>query len=318
MRKVSSLIVQKKVSIIIPVYNEETCIHELWRRFLCLRESLKKYDFEYIFVNDGSTDRTYEILRTLATENRSVRVISFARNFGHEAAISAGCVYAKGEAVVFIDADLQDPPDLIPLMLEKYEEGFDVVYGVRKSREGENLFKKKTAQWFYRILNSLSYIKIPTDTSNFRLISRRVLEVFNSLPERDRFIRGMVSWIGFRQTGIYFNRESRYAGETKYTFKKMFAFALDGIIGFSNLPLHLSLWMGIGLGVFALLLIVILFFADSFFGISREGLLIIASIVFVGGLNMLVLGILGEYIARIHNEAKARPLYVIAERLNID
>ncbi len=306
---------KKRVSIIIPAYNEETCLNELRDRLVSLRARLVGYEFEFIFVNDGSTDRTLEILKGFAKDDQSVKVISFSRNFGHEAAISAGCQYATGDAVVFIDADLQDPPELIPEMLKRFEEGFDVVYAVRRSRAGETLFKKKTAQWFYSILGKLSYIPIPSETSNFRLISRKALQAFNSLPERDRFIRGMVTWIGFRQTGVEFDRGPRYAGQSKYTLKKMINFALDGIVGFSNLPLRLAFWIGSMLLVLAG--IVFLFGLLGMPVLSLSTTLVISAILLVGGLHLIVLGIISEYIARIYNESKARPLYIIDEKINI-
>ena len=315
MCKLSTLNHKKRVSIIIPAYNEETCLSELRGRLVLLRTSLEDYEFEFIFVNDGSTDRTLDILKGFAKDDHSIKVISLSRNFGHEAAISAGCQYATGEAVVFIDADLQDPPELIPDLLSKFEEGFDVVYAVRRSRAGESLFKKKTAQWFYSILRRLSYIPIPSETSNFRLISRKALLAFNSLPERDRFIRGMVTWIGFKQTGIEFDRAPRYAGKTKYTLKRMINFAIDGIIGFSNIPLRLASWVGIMFMVFSAIVVSLGLLGSPMLNISTT--LLITAIFLVGGIQLLILGIIAEYIARIHNESKARPLYIIDEKINI-
>lgn len=306
---------KKKLSIVVPAYNEESCLPELWRRFVELRERHEAYDFEFIFVDDGSVDGTLEFLRGLAKRDQSVKVLSFSRNFGHECAITAGCFYAKGDAVVLIDADLQDDPKLIDEMLKNFEEGHDVVYAVRRSREGETLFKRLTAKWFYGLLNWLSYVEIPSDTSNYRLISRRVLEVFNSMPERDRFIRGMIAWIGFRQTGVYFDRNPRYAGKTKYSLRRMLNFAIDGLVSFSNLPLRLSLWAGVSLfGISLFSLLYWFFFTDK----QDPQLWIVSTVLFVGSIQLIALGIMGEYIARIHNESRRRPLYIIAEKLNLE
>lgn len=302
---------KKKIAIIIPVYNEESCLNELWQRLTALKERLILYNFEFYFVNDGSNDNSLNILKSLAKTDKNVKIISFSRNFGHDIALTAGTDNVSADAVVFMDADLQDPPELIDEMVLKYEEGYDVVYAVRKQRKGESLFKIKTAEYFYSLLNYFSYVKIPSNTSNFRLINMKVLDAFKNMREMDRFIRGMISWIGYKQCAVYFDRDPRFAGETKYTLKKMIALATNGIVSFSYAPLRFGSY-----GSIILLLIAFLFFL--LYLVNDKFYLIISSIFFVGAIQLLAIGIIGEYLIRVFNEARSRPLYIIDEKINMD
>lgn len=306
------------LSIIIPIYNEEKCICALWERLRLLEQRMEEYSFEFIMVNDGSSDRSLSLLKEIAGHHRNVKLISFSRNFGHQIAISAGIEHAQGEAVVVMDADLQDPPELVFEMVSKYQEGHDIVYAVRRERRGETFAKKKSAEWFYRTVNRLSSIPIPRNTGDFRLMSRRAVDSLNSMKEKDRFVRGMISWIGFKQTGIEFDRDPRVAGETKYPFRNMLKFAFDGILSFSNVPLRLATWFGFATSFFAVFYIFIVLI-KKFMGYTLPGYAsIMVSILFLGGVQLITIGILGEYIGRIYNEAKARPLYIIEETLNFN
>jgi dolichol-phosphate mannosyltransferase len=306
------------LSIIIPIYNEEKCICALWERLRLLEQRMEEYSIEFIMVNDGSSDRSLSMLKEIAGQHRNVKLISFSRNFGHQIAISAGIEHAQGEAVAIMDADLQDPPELIFEMLNKYQEGHDIVYAVRRERRGETFIKKKSAECFYRTVNRLSSIPIPRNTGDFRLMSRRAVDSLNLMKEKDRFVRGMISWIGFKQTGIEFDRDPRVAGETKYPLRKMLKFAFDGILSFSNVPLRLATWLGFATSVFAVFYIFIVLI-KKFMGYTLPGYAsIMVSILFLGGVQLITIGILGEYIGRIYNEAKARPLYIIEETLNFN
>ena len=306
------------LTVVVPCFNEEAVIRETQQR---LSESLNRLgcSFEIIYVNDGSRDQTLAILKEFQCAYDYVRVLSFSRNFGHPLAVSAGIDHAAGEAVVLIDADLQDPPEVIGQMINKWREGYDVVYGQRRSRAGETYLKLLTARWFYRIINSLSDVPIPLDTGDFRLMSRQVVEVIKRMPERDRFIRGMVSWVGFRQYALQYERAQRFAGESKYPLRKMLAFATDGILSFSIKPLRLS--TAIGFLVSGMALVGILYalamrlFTD--YWISGWTLLMI-SVLFLGGVQLICLGIIGEYVGRIYSENKRRPLYLIGESFGFD
>ncbi|MCX8069541.1 MAG: glycosyltransferase family 2 protein [Thermodesulfovibrionales bacterium] len=302
---------RKSISIIIPVYNEEACLMKLWERLDSLQKRYDIYTFDFLFINDGSFDNSLKILKSLATDNKNVKVISFSRNFGHDVALTAGTDHVSSDAVVFMDADLRDPPELIDEMLSKYEEGYDVVYAVRTERKGESIFKIKSAEYFYSLLNSFSYIKIPSNTSNFRLISKKVLQTFKNMTERDRFIRGMITWIGFRQCPIFFDRDPRFAGETKYNLKKMIALAINGIVSFSYTPLRFGSYFS-----FLLLLVSAILFILFFF--YNKPYLTISVVFFVGALQLFVIGVIGEYLIRVFNETRSRPLYVIDEKINID
>ncbi|HIJ87194.1 MAG TPA: glycosyltransferase family 2 protein [Desulfuromonadales bacterium] len=304
------------ISVVVPVYNEEEVIHESYARLKDVLERLQE-SYELIFVNDGSRDRTAEIICDICADDPTVRLIDFARNFGHQTAITAGMDYAKGDAVIVIDADLQDPPEVMPEMIAKWREGFDVVYGQRAKREGESLFKRFTSAVFYRLLQKLTDIHIPVDTGDFRLIDRKVCDALKSVKERNRYVRGIISWLGFKQVGVEFVREKRFAGETKYPLKKMLRFAFDAITSFSYKPLKLATYVGIivSLSGFAYMLNVI--YLKLFTNATITGWASMMSVtLFFNGVVLMMLGIIGEYIGRIYDEAKGRPLYVVREEVN--
>lgn len=306
------------LSVVVPMYFEEEVVQECYNRLTGVLHN--KYRYELIFVNDGSTDNTLPLLEEIAAADKCVKVVSFARNFGHQAAVTAGIAKAQGDALVIIDADLQDPPELIPDMVELWQQGHEVVYAKRKKRKGESKFKLITAKFFYRFLDAMTDIQIPTDTGDFRLIDRKVAEVFKTMPERNRFIRGMVSWIGFSQVPIEYERDERFAGETKYPLKKMLKFASDGIVSFSVKPLRLVLLLGFIATFIAFLLFLYAVLGKIFFPAATSGgwASLMATIAFFGGVQLLSLGIVGEYIARIYEESKDRPLYIVAKEINID
>ena len=299
-----------KLSIVVPCYNEEEVISELYQRVTNVCKSLKK-KYELILVNDGSADRTWQLIYELANSDPNVVGVTLTRNHGHQLALSAGLGIANGERIFIIDADLQDPPELLPEMMRLMDEGADVVYGKRTKRRGETWLKKSTATLFYRLLSFLTDIDIPVDTGDFRLISRRVLEVLNGMPEHHRFIRGMVSWTGFKHVALNYERDARFAGETKYPLKKMMRFAFDAITSFSIRPLKLASSLGI---LFAILGVIGLIYALAswIFGGTVPGWtsVIITSMI-LGSAQLLVLGIFGEYLGRLYIETKRRPLYII-------
>ena len=299
------------------MYYEEQVALEFYNR-LTAAVSGKSFDYEILFVNDGSKDKTEQILRELAEKDKKVKVINFARNFGHQVAVTAGIYNAVGDAVVLIDADLQDPPELITKFVEEWEKGYQVVYAKRLKRKGESFFKKVSAKYFYKILNFLSDTDIPKDTGDFRLMDRCVVEVFKLMPEKHKFIRGMVSWIGFDQTYIEYERDERFAGETKYPLKKMLKFALDGILSFSTKPLKIV--TGIGLLTVILSFFVLLFaLYMKFSGQSQSGWASLMVVVtFFSGVQLLSVGILGEYIGRIYDETRNRPAFIVKSKLNIE
>ena len=310
----------KKISIIIPAYNEEESLPFLYERLEKLMNEINNYEFEVLFVNDGSKDKTLAILEEIASKDKNVKVISFARNFGHQCAVTAGLQYVTGDAIVIIDADLQDPPELIPEMLKLWEEGNEVIYGKRKTRDGESKFKLLTAKMFYNTLNALSDVEIPKDTGDFRLVDRKVVDVINSLPEHNKFLRGLFSWVGFEQKAFEYERKERFAGKTKYPLKKMLKLASDGIIGFSTKPLK---FVG-GLGFFAIIVSVliliysILSFAFKWNNLTAGWTSIMVATTFFSGTILISLWMIGEYIARIYDESKARPQYIIKKKINID
>jgi dolichol-phosphate mannosyltransferase len=308
------------LSVVIPCYNEEEVIGETIGRLKAFCSELRFLDVELIFVDDGSRDRTRDILKAFAADDPRVKIIGFARNFGHQVAVTAGIDVAGGDAVVLIDADLQDPPEVVHRMIAKWrEEGFDVVYGTRAERRGESAFKLVTARLFYRLLNKLSDVPIPLDTGDFRLMSRHVVDTLKAMPERDRFIRGMVSWVGFRQTAIPYRREERFAGESKYPLRKMLRFAVDGILSFSTKPLQLSIAIGImssGLALIGMFYaIAVRLMTDNW--VEGWATLMVV-ILFIGGVQLFSIGILGEYIGRIYGESKRRPLYVVGEHVGFN
>ncbi len=297
------------------MYNEEDVIAETYRRLGKVMEETGE-SYELLFVNDGSQDRCAAIIADLARTDRHIRMIDFSRNFGHQIAVSAGLDYARGQSVVIIDADLQDPPEVIPRMLEKWREGYDVVYGRRRKREGETLFKRFTAFAFYRVLSVLTGGTIPKDTGDFRLIDRKVCDAMKRLNERNRFLRGMINWVGFKQTAVEYDREERWAGKTKYPLKKMLKFAADGIFSFTYKPLKLATYIGFILSISGFVYLLYVLYQRLFTDNTLTGWasIIAVNLVF-NGITLLILGIIGEYVGRIYEEVKGRPLYIIQDKI---
>jgi dolichol-phosphate mannosyltransferase len=305
------------LSLVLPIFNEEAVIPELHRQ---LQEFLQKLglDAEVLFVNDGSRDRSMEMLRGIAEGEPRYRILSFARNFGHQTAITAGVDYARGQAVVVMDADLQDPPEVVLEMVAKWRQGFDVVYGRRRGRAGETWFKLLTARWFYRVFAAMIPIEVPLDTGDFRLMSRKVVVALRELREAHRFVRGMVAWVGFKQTEVVYDRPGRFAGETKYPLRKMVRFALDGITSFSILPLRFATYLGMltslgSVGVIAYALLSKYLYHQVVPGWTA--LMIVVTI--FASVQLLMIGILGEYVGRVYEEVKRRPLYVVGDAVNL-
>ncbi len=306
------------LSVVVPCYNEHEVINETHKRLTAALESAD-LTFEILYVNDGSRDNTIDLLQEIADQDSRVRLLSFARNFGHQAAVTAGVDHSNGDAIVIIDADLQDPPHVIAEMFAKWREGYDVVYGQRAARQGESAFKLATAKLFYRSLNSISDVDIPLDVGDFRLIDRAVADVLSAMPERDRFLRGMIAWLGFKQYALSYNREARFAGETKYPLKKMLGLAFNGVLSFSMAPLRFV----IGLGLF----FVAIAFVGAIYSVALRLLtdnwvsgwtLLFLSVMMMGGVQLVVLGAIGEYVGRIYMESKKRPLYIIKEARGFD
>lgn len=300
-------------SIIAPIYNELENLPELYRRVKEVMDSTGE-TWELVLVDDGSTDGSTEAICSLAKEDEHIRPVIFARNFGHQIAITAGWDYARGEAVVIIDADLQDPPEVILEMAKKWKEGYEVVYAVRAAREGESWFKLWTASLFYRIIYRITDVKIPLDTGDFRLMDRKVVDVLRKMRERHRFPRGMSAWVGFKQIGVDYKRAARVAGETKYPFRKMFKLALNAITSFSYFPLQVATFFGFasaGIAILAIIPVVYLRITGSQAFLGQATTLI--AVLFLGGVQLISLGVLGEYIGRLYDEAKDRPLYIVRE-----
>ena len=311
----------KKISVVIPMYYEEEVAQICYDRVSSVLEKLKKeYDYEIIFVNDGSKDKTLSILKDIASKDDKVKIISFSRNFGHQAAVTAGIKYVTGDAIVIMDADLQDPPELIPDMLKLWEDGNEVIYGKRNTRKGESAFKLLTAKMFYSFLNAMSEVEIPKNTGDFRLVDRSVIDVINNLPEHNKFLRGLFSWVGFEQKEFLYDRPKRELGETKYPLKKMLKLAKDGIISFSTKPLKI---VG-GLGIISILLsIAILVYSILSYALNWNHLApgwtsIMVCVTFFAGIQLFSLWIMSEYISRIYDESKGRPEYIIKEKINLD
>ncbi|MFO7612432.1 MAG: glycosyltransferase family 2 protein [Clostridia bacterium] len=305
-------------SIVIPLYNEEEVIGECIRRVVSVCDGIDG-DCEIIFVNDGSADRTRELAINACNNDKRIKLINFSRNFGHQIAITAGMDNASGDAVIVMDADLQDPPEVINELINKYNEGYDVVYAVRAQRKGETVFKKLTAKAFYRFLRYMCNIDIPVDTGDFRLISRKVCDVMKTLTERNRYVRGLVSWVGFKQAAVEYVREERFAGETKYPLKKMIKLSLDGITSFSSKPLTMSKNLGFLAAAAGFIYMIVVIFQKFVFGKTVQGWASLAVLILLmGGIQLIMLGIAGEYIARIFDESKNRPLYIIDEKYNFN
>lgn len=310
------------ISIIIPIYNEEEVLPTSYERIKAVAEDLGD-SYELVFVNDGSRDKSLEILKTIAENDKKAVVLSFSRNFGHQAAVSCGMEHCKGDAAIIIDADLQDPPKVICEMVEKWKEGYDIVYGKRKTRAGETAFKKLTAFVYYRIVNGLSEFDIPKDSGDFRLISRKVIDTLNAMPEHNRYLRGMNAFVGFKTYALEYEREARFAGETKYTMKKMVKLASDGIISNSSKPLYLALYFGVAFGIIGVLglLALIVFAILSACGVT-EALPIdlwTIDVIVIALAGMLVSnGITNLYVGRVYDEVKRRPNYIVDETFNLD
>ncbi len=304
------------LSVVVPCFNEEEVLPDTHRRLVNVLEGIPAHAFELIYVDDGSRDATLDILRGFQQADSRVRVVVLSRNFGQQIALTAGLESTSGEAVVVLDADLQDPPEVITEMLDHWRQGVDVAYGVRTKREGETLFKRNTASIFYRLLNRLADIDIPLDAGEFRLMDRLVVDKVVAMPERDRLTRGIVAWIGFRQEPVYFDRKPRAAGETKWPLRKMLIFASDGILSFSFVPLRLATWAGFVAAGLALVGIMYAVVLRVFTGAWITGWIAMCiAVLFLGGVQFVFIGILGEYLGRIYGEVKRRPLYLVKERL---
>ncbi len=306
-------------SVVAPVFNEEALIEEFCRRCVAALEPLGE-PFELVLVNDGSRDRSPQLLRALHERDPRIKVLNFSRNFGHQLAITAGADYAQGKAVVVIDSDLQDPPEVIPQLIAKWREGYEVVYAVREEREGETWFKTVTAAFFYRLIAKITSVELPVDAGDFRLMDRKVVDALSRIREHHRFMRGLSVWVGFKSTGMPYKRLARKAGATKYPLRKMLKFALDGITSFSYLPLQLATYLGFITAGLSLLFILVIFALRlggqtaqdaAFYGQAST----LAAVLFIGAVQMISLGIIGEYVGRIYDEVKGRPLYIVAEAL---
>ncbi|MCD6356229.1 MAG: glycosyltransferase family 2 protein [Anaerolineaceae bacterium] len=300
-------------SVIAPVYNENECIKEFHKQISNVMHSLGE-PWELILVDDGSTDGTTDLIRGIAKEDRNVLSVIFARNFGHQIAVTAGLDYARGDAVIVIDADLQDPPAVIMDLIAKWKEGYEVVYAVRRKRAGESWFKLATASLFYRLISRITEVEIPLNTGDFRLLDRKVVDVMGQMRERHRFLRGMAAWVGYRQIGVEYDRKERFAGKTKYPLRKMLKLALNAITSFSYFPLQLATYMGFvcaGFSILAIPVVAMLRLSQSAPLLGQATTLI--AVLFLGGVQLITLGILGEYIGRIYDESKGRPLYIVSE-----
>ena len=307
----------KLLSLIVPVFNEEEVLPVSYARMSAAMQALTGYDYEIIYVNDGSRDGTMKQLRAIAKEHKEVRVISFSRNFGHQLAVTAGMDNARGDALIIIDADLQDPPEVIAELVKAWENGADIAYGKRLKREGETVFKKLTAFCYYRLLNAMSAYPIPLDTGDFRLLDKKVADVFLKMREHNRFLRGMSGWMGFDAVPVEYERHERQAGKTKYTLKKMLRLAFDGILGFSYKPMSLALYAGATLGVTGMLGLIALIIIAATIGCA-PWLWAVDGLVLINALTLAAIGVQGAYLNRIYDEVRGRPLYIAAETINLD
>ena len=307
----------KLLSLIVPVFNEEEVLPASYARMSAAMQALTGYDYEIIYVNDGSRDGTMKQLRAIAKEHKEVRVISFSRNFGHQLAVMAGMDNARGDALIIIDADLQDPPEVIAELVKAWENGADIAYGKRLKREGETVFKKLTAFCYYRLLNAMSAYPIPLDTGDFRLLDKKVADVFLKMREHNRFLRGMSGWMGFDAMPVEYVRHERQAGKTKYTLKKMLRLAFDGILGFSYKPMSLALYAGAALGVTGMLGLIALIIIAATVGCA-PWLWAVDGLVLINALTLAAIGVQGAYLNRIYDEVRGRPLYIAAETINLD
>lgn len=310
----------KKISVVIPMYYEEEVANECYNRTKAVLNGLQNYNHEIIFVNDGSKDKTLSILKEIASKDENAKIISFSRNFGHQAAVTAGLKYVTGDCILIIDSDMQDPPELLVDMLKLWEEGNEVIYAKRKTRKGESKFKLMTAKMFYKVLNGLSDVEIPKDTGDFRLVDRKVVDVINSMPEHNKFLRGLFSWVGFEQKPIEYERQERFAGKTKYPLKKMLKLASDGIISFSTKPLKIIGGIGIAsiFVSFVLLVYAILSYIFKWNNLASGWTSLMVAITFFAGVQLVSIWMISEYIARIYDDTKKRPEYIVNEKINIE
>ena len=305
-------------SVVIPVYNEEEVVTESYNRIKAVMESMNE-SYELIFVNDGSRDKTAHIIADIIKDDTTVKLLNFARNFGHMPAITAGMHYAKGDAVIIIDADLQDPPEALPNMAALWKEGYDVVYGKRKERKGESFFKEWSASWFYRFISSMVPFELPVDTGEFRLMDRKVCDAVNHLGEKHRYIRGLVSWVGFKQTAYEYERVERYAGITKYPLRRMLSLAMDAITALSYKPLKIATSLGFVISLFSFIYMLIILWQAIFTESTVPGWASTTGLIlFTQGIVLMILGLMGEYIGRIFEEVKNRPVYIVQELLGYD
>ncbi|MFA5797286.1 MAG: glycosyltransferase family 2 protein [Candidatus Woesearchaeota archaeon] len=300
------------LDIIIPIYNEQQCIPELMKRLLALKRKMKTVEIGFVFINDGSKDKSLPMLYSYADKYKGITVINFSRNFGHQLAVTAGVDHTTADYVVIIDADLQDPPEIIADMYAKAKAGYDIVYGQRIVRKGETVFKKATAALFYRLINMLCDVEIPVDTGDFRLITKKVVDTLKSMREKHRFIRGMVPWVGFKSYPYQYHRDIRYAGETKYPLRKMLRLAKDAVFSFSDKPLRLATYIGFITLIIGILSLIVLLYLRFFTASYISGITaVITALVILSGVQIFIMGIMGEYIGRIFEESKKRPLYVV-------
>lgn len=307
-----------RYSVVVPMFNEEEVIEHTYKALVQVMDRTGEA-YELVFVDDGSRDRTSEKAAAICEADARVKLVSFSRNFGHQIAITAGMDYALGDAIIVIDADLQDPPEVMLAMIERWKEGYDVVYGKRKLRKGETWFKRATAKLFYRFLRSMTNVDLPVDAGDFRLIDRKVCDVLRRLTERNRYVRGLVSWVGFRQTAVEYVREERFAGETKYPLRKMIAFALDAVTSFSYKPLKLAVYLGFTLSVLSFGYLLVVLYQRLFTDTTMSGWASIVAVnLLFNGIVLVILGMIGEYIGRIYDESKNRPLYIVRDVKNGD
>lgn len=305
-------------SIVAPVFNEEGNLGHLYERLTSILEPITP-EYEIIFVDDNSKDDSLKILESINQKDPRVKIIKLSRNFGHQSAITAGLDYAQGDAVITMDADLQDPPEVIPQLIEKYKEGYEVVYAQREERKGETIFKQWTASLFYRIMRCLTDIEIPVDSGDFRLIDRKALDSLKGMQEKNRFLRGLVSWVGFKQIGVKYQRDSRSAGKTKFTFRKMLRFAIDAISSFSHVPLKAATLLGFVVSFMScILLLWVIFVHFAYTNQPKTGWpSLMISILFIGGVQLIAIGIIGEYLGRIYDEVKNRPIYILDKTVGV-
>lgn len=309
----------RKISVVVPMYYEEDVVDECYKRLTNVLKTLENYEYEIIFVNDGSKDKTLFLLEQIAKKDENIKILSFSRNFGHQAAVTAGLKEVTGDAVIIIDADLQDPPETICDMIKLWEQGYEVIYGKRKIRKGESAFKLLTAKMFYKTLNILSDVEIPKDTGDFRLVDRKVVYTINQMPEHNKFLRGLFSWVGYKQTAFEYERKERFAGKTKYPLRKMLKLASDGIIGFSTKPLKMVDFIGI-LSIIisiAILIYALISYAFNLNNLSAGWISIMVTVTFFAGVQLLSIWVMSEYIGRIYDESKNRPQYIIDKKINI-